>query len=172
MYTLTADEKATMVMVYTRDLFVRGEAVTKQSVRLNNWLRTEGMPEYIHLLRAQVIFLGGSAIKSASYPEIYVPTASVIGFHLAPPITDGVDYSEDEKNRAMLPVTALVGSFQFKGKLRISSQTGIGASLESSRSQWMSIYDVEVTNPNLPQMPVVSVPLILMNPKQVDFALE
>jgi hypothetical protein len=172
MYALTPDEKATLVMIYTQDMFVRGEVVTKETVRLNAWLRTEGMPEYMHLLRPQVIFFGGGSIKSASYPEIYVPTATVIGFHIAPPNAEGVDYAEDEKNRAMEPVTALVGSFFFKGKLRISAQTGIGSSLEASRSQWLSIYEVEVTCPYLPQMPAMNVELIIMNPKQVSFALE
>jgi hypothetical protein len=172
MYTLTPDEKASMVMIYTRDTFVRGEVVTRQTVRINSWLRTQGMPEYIHLLRPQVLIFGSNAIKSLSYAEIYVPTATVIGFHLVPPLTDDLDYEADEKNRAMQPVTVLVGSFHFKGKMRISSQTGIGPSLESSRLQWMSIYDVEVSNPYLPQMPVLTVPLILLNPKQVSFSLE
>ena len=172
MYTLAPDEKTTLVMVYTQDTFVRGEVVTKQTVRLNAWLRTEGMPEYLHMLRSQVIFFGGGSVKSGSYPEIYLPTSTVIGFHIAPPTTEGVDYGEDEKNRTMEPVTALVGSFFFKGKLRISSQTGIGATLESSRSQWMSIYEVEVTSPYLPQMPAMNVELIVINPKQVSFTLE
>jgi hypothetical protein len=171
MYTPTPDEKATLVMVYTQNLFVRGEVVTKQTVRLNSWLRTEGMPEYIHLLHAQVLAFG-SGIRSLSYPEIYVPTAMVIGFHLAPPTTEALDYDPDEKNRLMEPVVVLVGTFLFKGKLRISAQTGLGPSLESSRSPWLSIYEVEVSNPNLPQMPAISVPLILLNPKQVSFALE
>jgi hypothetical protein len=171
MYTLTPDEKATLVMAYTQNLFVRGEAVTKQTVRLNSWLRTQGMPEYIHMLRAQVLVFGGG-IKSLSYPEIYVPTASVIAFHLAPPTDEALDYDPEEKNRVMEPAMVLVGTFQFKGKLRVSAQTGLGSTLESSRSQWLSIYEVEVTNPNLPQMPAISVPMILMNPKQVSFALE
>ncbi len=172
MYTLTPDEKTSLVMIYTQNTFVRGEAVTKQTVRINSWLRTQGMPEYIHVLRAQVLVFGGGGIKSLSYPEVYVPTATVIGFHLAPPASEGVDYAEDEKNRAPESVVALVGTFQFKGKLRVSSQTGLGPSLESSRSQWLSIYDAEVSNPGLPQMPPLTVQLILLNPKQVTFVVE
>jgi hypothetical protein len=172
MYTPTADEKTTTVMAYTQNLFVRGDAVTKQTVRINSWLRTQGMPEYIYMLRAQVLVLGGAAPKSLSYPEVYLPTATVIGFHLAPPASEPLDYAEDEKNRTMAPVVALVGTFLFKGKLRVSAQTGLGPSLESSRSQWASIYDVEVTNPNLPQMPALAVPLILINPRQVTFVTE
>jgi hypothetical protein len=41
-----------------------------------------------------------------------------------------------------------------------------------ARSAWMSIYDVEVTNPYMPQMQIPRVPLILVNPKQVSLALE
>jgi hypothetical protein len=68
MYILRPDEKTTPVMLYTHDTLVRGEAVTKQNVlRLNIWLRTDGAPKYIHVLKAQVLVFGGSAAKALSY---------------------------------------------------------------------------------------------------------
>jgi hypothetical protein len=172
MYTLTPEEKTTPVMIYTHDTLVRGEVITKENVRVSSWLRTQGMPEFMHVLKAQVLYFGSGSIKSTTYPEIYVSTATIIGFHLLPPAQDPLDYTEDEKNRILEPVTAHVGSFLFKGKLRISSQTGLSTSLESGRAVWLSIYEVEVTNPYLPQMPPMHVNLILMNPKQVNFAIE
>jgi hypothetical protein len=172
MYTPTPDEKATKVMIYTQSSMVRGEAITKNNVRVSTWLRTPGMPEYIHLINCQVLLFGGGAVKSLNYPEMYTPTATVIGFHIMPPVVDPLDYEANEKNRTMVAVTALVGTFMFKGQVRISSQTGIAASIEASRTVWMSIYDADVTNLHLPQMPPMRVQMALFNPKQVSFGME
>lgn len=171
MYTPGSDEKLTPVMIYTADTLVRGEVVTKQNVlRVNIWLRTEGAPKYMHILRPQVLVFGGSPVKALTYSEIFFPTSQVIGFHTLPPTNEALDYEPNEMNRMMQPVTVKVGSFLMKAKIRISTQTDIGSSLEVARVSWMSIYDVEVTNPYLPQMPPIQVPMVLVSPLHVAFA--
>jgi hypothetical protein len=35
----------------------------------------------------------------------------------------------------------------------------------------MSMYDAEITNPSLPQMPAIQVPMLLLNPGKVTFGL-
>jgi hypothetical protein len=170
MITLASDEKSTLVMVYTQNALVRGEVISKQNVRISIWLRTDGAPRYFHVLNAQKVFFGGGTAKSSNHAEIYVPLETVIGFHIAPPAQEPMDYEEDEKNRAVEIVTAGVGTFIFKGKIRFSAQSGLNSSLEMTRS-WMSMYDVEITNPSLPQMPTMLVPMLLVNPSQVTFAL-
>jgi hypothetical protein len=172
MNTLAPGEKTTLVMVYTQNMLARGGVVTMENVRINTWLRTQGVPEYIHLVNPQVLIFGSGSVKTLTYSEIYVPVSMVIAFHPIPPADNPLDYDESEKNRVMLPITALVGTFLFKGKSRISSQTGFGTSIELAHSLWMSIYEVEVVNPYLPQMQPLHVPLILINPKQVSLALE
>lgn len=170
MYTLASDEKASAVMIYTQNMLVHGEAVTKQINRVSVWLRTEGAPEYMRLLKPDVITFYGSAVRRLSYTEMYMPTAQIIGFHLAPPAQDPLDYDENEKNRKMQPVTLLVGSFVFCGAIRISTLVDIGTSITSGRSVWMSIYDVKISNPQLPQMEV-EVPMLVVRSAQVGFAL-
>ena len=171
MYTPASDEKLTPVMLYTRNSLVRGEVVTKQNVlRVNIWLRTDGAPKYLHVLKPQVVVFGGTPVKPLTYAEIYYPTSQVIGFHTLPPTDEPLDYDPNEMNRMMQPVEALVGTFVMKGNIRISTQTDIGSSLEVARVAWMSIYDVEVTNPYLPQMPPLRVPMALVNPMQAAFA--
>jgi hypothetical protein len=170
MTTLASDEKSTLVMVYTQDALVRGEVVTKQSVRVSIWLRTEGAPHYFHLINAQKLFFGGGPVRSSNHAEIYVPVASSIAFHIAPPAHEPLDYEEGEKNRAVQLVTAGVGSFVFKGAVRYSSQTGFSSSLEMVKG-WLSMYETEITNPGLPQMPAILVPMLLANPSQVTFAV-
>jgi hypothetical protein len=171
MYSLASDEKAAGVMIYTQNSLVRGEVITKQQNRISVWLRTEGAPEYLHLLNPQVINLSGSSVKILGYPEMYLPTAQVIGFHLTPPAHDPMDYDESEKNRKMQPITALVGTFIFNGTIRISTQVDMGTSITSGRVVWMSLYDVKISNPYLPQMGEVQVPMLVVRPGQVGFAL-
>lgn len=171
MYTLASDEKASGVMIYTQNTLVCGEAVTKQSSRVSVWLRTEGASEFIHLLKPQVINLNGSAAMTHSFSEMYLPVAQVIGFHLTPPAHDPLDYDESEMNRKMQPIIVLVGSFVFNGTIRISTQVDLGTSITSGRTIWMSIYDVKITNPQLPQMRVVEVPMLVVRPGLASFAL-
>ena len=171
MYTLASDEKASGMMVYTQNTLIRGEAVTKQSNRVSVWLRTAGAPEYIHLLNPQVINMSGNAIRKLSFSEMYVPAIQIIGFHLTPPACDPPDFDETEKNRKMQPITVLAGTFAFSGAIRISTQVDLGTSITSGRATWMSIYDVKISNPLLPQMGELQVPMLLVRPGQVGFAL-
>lgn len=170
MYTLRPDEKTTPVMLYTQDTLVRGEAVTKQNVlRVNIWLRTDGVPRYIHILKAQMLVFGGGPVKALSYSELYFPASQVTAFHTLPPTEEPLDFEPDEVNRTMENVDVLVGTFVMKGKIRISTQTEAGVSLEVARVSWMSLYEAEITNPYLTQMPPLHVPMVLVNPEHVAF---
>jgi hypothetical protein len=172
MYTLAAGEKATLVLVYTENTLLRGEVVTTENIRVNTWLRTAGVPEFMHILKPQVLLFGSGGVKSLAYSEVYLPVPTIIAFHPVLPADNPLDYTEDEKNRLMVPVTALAGTFLFKGALRISTLSGLGTSIEQAHSSWTSIYEAEVTNPYLSQMPPMHVPMILVHPKQVSLALE
>jgi hypothetical protein len=68
-------------------------------------------------------------------------------------------------------IELLVGTFVMKAKIRISTQAELTTSLETARATWMSVYDVWVTNPYLPQMPALQVPMMLVNPNHVAFGL-
>lgn len=172
MYILRPDEMTSPVMLYTQHSVVRGEAVIKHNVpRLNIWMRTDGVPRYIHVLKAQVLIFGGNPVKALSYPELYFPASEVIGFHTLPPTDEPLDYDPNEADRRMEPVDLLVGTFVMKGKIRISTHTEVDTTLESARVSWMSVYDVSISNPYLPQMPVLQVPMVLVNPSHVAFGL-
>lgn len=172
MVNLSQDEKSTMVMVYTHNTLVRGEVVTKQGVRVSTWLRTQGVPEYLRLFNSTVLHFGSGVIKTLTYKEIFIPVSTLIAFHLAPPVNEPLDFDQSELNRVMVPVTALPGTFQFKGHLRISTKSELSASIELAHSAWLSIYNVDVMNPSMPQMQPVHVELILINPKQISLAVE
>ena len=170
MKPLESDEKIVPVMVYTQNMLVHGEYVAKEAVRVSILLRTQGVPNYLHLHKAHVIVFGGTPPKSLSYSEIFVPTPSVIAFHLVPPVQDVMDYDPTEANRTMQPMDMLVGTFQFKGHMRMSTQAEIGVSLEVMRISWLSIYNTQITNPYLPQFNL-QVPLLVISPTMVSMTL-
>ncbi len=172
MYTLKPDEKTTPVMLYTQQSVVRGEVVAKQNVhRVSIWLRTDGAPRYMHILKPQILVFGGGPVKALSYSEVFFPTSELIAFHIIPPTDEPLDYDPNEANRAMEPMDVLVGSFIMRGKIRISTQTEMGTSLEMARVSWMSLYEVAISNPNLPQMAVLQVPMVLVNPNRVAYTI-
>ena len=173
MYILRPDERTTPVMVYTQDALVRGEVVTTENVhRVNIWLRTDGAPKYMHILKPQVIVFGGSPVKPLSYSQLYFPTSQIIAFHTLPPTDEPLDFDFEETDRMMQTLDVLVGTFVMRGSIRISTHTELGTSLEVARVAWMSLYDVEVSNPYLPQMPALQTPMALVNPSHAAFGLE
>jgi len=170
MYILRPDEKTTPVMLYSQHNVVRGEAVVRQNVpRVNIWLRTDGAPRYIHVLKPQVLMFGGTPVKALSYSEIYFPTSQVIAFHTLPPAEEPLDYDPSEADRKMEVVELLVGTFVMKGNIRISTQTEVDNSLESARVSWMSVYDAWITNPYLQQMPALQAAMVLVNSAHISF---
>lgn len=166
-----ADEKLTTVIVYSHNSLVRGDVVTRQSVRVSIWLRTQGVPNYIHLFKPQVLTFAGATPKSISYQELFFPTPQVVGFHIAPPASEALDYEPNEMGRRMVDIAMTIGTFSVKAKARISSQTDFATSIDVARSTWMSIYEAEISNSILPQMGVMQVPMLLVRPEQVSFAL-
>lgn len=174
MYILKPDEKTTPVMLYTRDTLVSGEVVTKQNVlRVNIWLRSDGVPKYMHILKPHVVaFAGGSTPVTLTYSEIYFPVSQLVAFHTLPPTDEPLDYDSTEANRMMQEVDVLAGAFVMKGKIRVSTQTEIVQGLEVAGAAWMSLYDVEITNPYIAHMPMLQAPMALLKPSQVAFAVK
>jgi hypothetical protein len=169
MYTLGPEEKVSVVMAYTQTGLVRGELVTRESVRINSWFRTDSAPEYIHLHKPQWLQTTGGAVKSIAYNELLLPVPLIIGFHLAPPSDEPLDYIAREDNRVNKPITIIMGLFTVNGYIRLSAQTDLVNGLQISHSPWVSIYDSEISSPHLPQMPPLQIPMLLIRPVQVVF---
>ncbi len=170
MKPLAPDEKLVPVMIYTHNMLVHGEYVAKENVRVSILLRTQGVPNYLHVHNAHAIVFGGTPPKTLSFSEMFVPTPSAIAFHIVPPVQDIMDYDTSEANRIMQPMDLIVGTFLFKGHMRVSSQTEVNVSLEVMRTSWLSIYDTQITNPYLPQFNL-TVPLLVISPTQVSISL-
>jgi len=171
MYNLAPDEKATTVVVYSPNKLIHGDLVTKKEARVSIWLRMQDLPAYIHLLNAEVLLFGGATHKILTYAEYFFPTERIIGFHLAPPDTDTLDYDPDTPHRTILPVHMFMGAYMLKCKVRISTNADFATMLELSHMTWFSVYDADITNSFLPQLPAIHVPMLLVNPTQVSFGM-
>lgn len=157
-------------MVYTPAMLFRGELVTHENMRVSIWLRTQGVPNFIHLYKAHLIQLGGGASRAYAREEAFVPTSEVIGFHLAPPAQDPLDYDMTETNRKMELMHVLAGSFEIKAKIRVSTHTDLASNLDVMHATWLSLYDVEISNPLLPQLNIAT-PMMLARPGRVTISL-
>jgi hypothetical protein len=171
MYTLAPNEKTTPVIVYARSKLIQGDLVTKENVRVSIWLRMQELPNYVHLLKAKILFFGGSPPKALAYDEYYFPTERIIAFHLAPPASDALDYDSDASDRTLVDVNLILGEFMLKGKIRLSTRADFATGLEVSHMTWLSVYQAEITNPFQPQIPVIHTPMLLVNPKLVSFGI-
>ena len=169
MYTLGPEEKVSVVMAYTQTGLVRGELVTRDSLRIYTWFRTDSAPDFLHLHKPQWLQTSGGTFKSLTFDELLLPVPLVIGFHLAPPAQEPLDYNPKEDNRVNKRVTILMGLFVINGNVRISTQTDLVTSLQITHSPWVSIYDAEVSSPQLPQMPALQIPILLVRPVHVVF---
>jgi hypothetical protein len=169
MRALESDEKCVVVMAYTRTMLVRGGLIVQKSIRVSTWLRNQAISSFLHLVDSHALILSG-APKSITYSELYVPTNEIMVFHVAPPADEPPDFDTRELNQTPSPVTVVAGAFSIKGKIRISSQTGLGQSLETLRTPWISLYEVEITNPNISQFDI-QVPMVLVSSNIVSFGV-
>jgi hypothetical protein len=170
MYTLQSDEKVTPVMVYSSDKLIRGEVVSKASALVSRWLRTQGAPTYMHILKANVLSFSAGVPRVSNFDEVYFPTIECLAFHLTPPAADPLDYETTEQNRLMQPMTLIAGSFLLQGKLRVSGMTDLPTTMEGNRLPWLSFYEISISNPALPQMHL-TVPMALINAAHITYGI-
>ena len=143
--------KAMPVMVYTAQILAWGDIHIYESLRVSVILQSSTVPDYISLYSAKQINLDSGADSTpVSFPELHIPTPIIIAFHLMPSHTEPLDYDENEPNRKMEPILAQVGKFKFNAYARMSSQTNIKSYVEVARSEFISLYDLEIFQSNKP----------------------
>ena len=168
---LTPGNKSSTIMIYNQTHLVRGEVITPEVVRVSTWLRTQGAPEYIHIYNAHIFQQGisGSA-QSMSFSEYYFPTNLVSAYHLVPPAADPLDYDPSEPNRRVMPVKVLIGGFSLNGNLRMTINTSLSRFLNVDREPFISLYDIEISNPAIPAMGIIHVPFALVRNRSAIMA--
>lgn len=170
-YAAAADEKIVPVMAYTSTTLYIGEVIVKNLVRVSTWLRTNMAPDIIHLYRAKCLqIISGEGARPQAYPEIFLPTAQIIAFHILPPAKEQLDYDANEPNRRMEPATAIVGLFRMDGYLRIASKSDLAKFIELSKETFTGMYDVEIVHPGMPSLGVVRASYVMVRQANTAFA--
>jgi hypothetical protein len=155
---LADDEISTPVMAYSSSGLSWGQLITKKSLLPERILTGATVPDFITLNNAQTIVAEGNSLsKPNKYSELHVPYDDIIGFHLMPPREAQLDYDTSEPNRIMAPVTVQVGTFHFNSSFRISTQTTIQTMLGVTKSDFISVYDVDIHHPGNPNMKAIHV---------------
>ncbi|HEX9017644.1 MAG TPA: hypothetical protein VF806_00550 [Anaerolineaceae bacterium] len=170
-YTLSADEKAVQVMVYTASGLIWGDVVVKVLIRVSTWLKTNAAPDRVCLYNARAMTTMGGAGRPLHFREMHVALPQVLAFHMMPPAKDPVDYDVTEPNRKMLPVSVVVSSFRLDGCLRMAAQSSLAKFLEVTREAYLPVYDVKITNPNNPTFGTIQVPYAIVRQEQCLFTL-
>jgi hypothetical protein len=169
-YSVGSDEKAAQVMVYTTTSLIWGDVVVKEMIRVSTWLRTNAAPDRITIYNARVLVTTSpNAVKPSSFSEINIGVPAINAYHLAPPGKDPLDYDPTEPNRKMEPVSAILGTFQFKGNIRLSTNLDLRKHLEITREPYSALYDVEVTHLLIPTFGPINIPYVLVRQETALF---
>ncbi|GIV66235.1 MAG: hypothetical protein AB1457_01445 [Chloroflexota bacterium] len=157
------DEKVVPLMVYLPGKFLWGEVVVKEAIRVSTWLRTNVAPEVLTLFNAKMLFpAGGTKPKPISHTQLSIFANQIIAYHLIPPHQESPDFDPTEPNRIMEPVTLWVDTFRFDGHLRLSALSSVSKYLDVTREAFTSLYDVEISNPLLPDLGILKVPYLIV----------
>jgi hypothetical protein len=170
--TLASDEKVAAFMFYTANSICWGDVFLKSQIRASIWLRTQAAPENICVNNARFLITTTpqNPPKPVVIPEIHLPTHHILAYHLLPPAKDPLDYDPTEPNRAMVPVTIIVGSFRMDGNMRLSTRTSLATYIEVTRESFTPLYDVEIHNLVVPALGVVRVPYAQVRKQDILFA--
>jgi hypothetical protein len=165
------DEKVTPVMVYSKESLTWGNLVTKETMLASRLLIGAAIPDYLSLFDAQNMpTQGEKLIKPQKYNNYYIPVAQIIAYHLMPPVSEPYDFDVNEPNREMREILVHVGAFHFNAHLRISTQTTIQSFLDVSKSRFVSVYDLEITHPQNPQLSPIKVNMAVVRRDGVYFS--
>jgi hypothetical protein len=171
-YVVGKDEKSAPVMVYTVTGIVWGDVVVREQVRVSTWLRTNMAPDNVCIFNAKaLITTNNTTPKPIQLKEIHISLTQILAIHLIPPAQDPPDYDPTEPNRVMTPAAALVGTFRFDGKMRMSTVTNLAKYIEITRENFTGLYEVDISCPVMPALGTLKVPFVLVRQATTFFAL-
>ena len=153
---LNEGETLSGMMFYTADSIVWGKMPHHETLMPSRVLTGVTIPEILSLYDAQAMFVGMNFVaKPVKQAHMMIPTSTVLGYHLQPPTEDQIDYDPTEPNRRMAPVSLYIGPFLVKGSMRISEISSVKATLEAMKATYLSLYDLQVSQPHNPKMPPI-----------------
>lgn len=157
------DDKTIPVMIYSPQRIIWGNIISRKTIRVSTWLKTEMAPNFLTITDAQIMLYGaGQSIGKITLPLIHVQKEQIIAYHILPP-GDESPYYDNAPNRKMEPVTIIAGIFRFDGSLRMAEQSDLFTYLNVQKGHFLSIYDVTMTCPLLPSLTGIRIPFAMIN---------
>jgi hypothetical protein len=169
---ISPDDKIASVMLYFPRAIFWGDIAIRKQFRASTWLSTNAVPDILHLFNPKAIFEScTSSPKPSLLHELMIPNGSILAYHLVPPNFDPIDYDPTEQNMQMCPVDILFGSYQFSGKLRISTKHSLLTYLEITHVIYLCLYEVVIQNTFMPNLGIMKVPYALVRKEGALFNL-
>jgi hypothetical protein len=160
---LADDEKSSPVMAYMQDALCWGDVITKEKILVSRWLRTQAVPESISFYNARTIIPAtGATPTPLQFSELHIPTQEILAYHLIPPKQDPLDYDPKDPNSHLYPITTLVGKFRMDGYLYLSIHSNLARYLEIIHEDFTSLYNVEISCPQMPALGVMRASYVLI----------
>ncbi len=161
---LGPDDKTVPVMIYSPQRIIWGNIISRKTIRVSTWLKTEMAPNFLTITDAQIMLFGaGEIIGKMKFPLLHVQKEQIIAYHILSPADESPYFDENIPNRKMEPVTIIAGIYRFDGMLRMAEQTDIYSYLSVQKVNFISVFDVSMTCPLLPSLTGIRVPFAMVN---------
>ncbi len=161
-YIIKETETTVPAMAYTNMRLIWGKLVAPKVVRVPTWLKMTMVPELMTFVEAEMLVFGGGQPARLSAPEIHIPSAQILAFHVLPPTQFEPDYDPNEPNRTMKPVSALCNIYRFDGKRRLSTLGDFVSVVQASKETYAGLYDVTISHPTVPGLKAITVPFVML----------
>jgi hypothetical protein len=140
-YDIQPDERSTPVVVCTPRFMVWGDLVTKQAVRVENYLNILA-EDFVPVWDAKALYLaGGQDTEPLQRLVIHIKREEILAFfsphEQEPP-------PQETELRRYEPVSLLVGDFQIDAEMLKSPMTEISALLTVAKDPFLSFYRATV----------------------------
>jgi hypothetical protein len=163
-FTLAADEKATQVMIGTRDTLLWGNLVTKQQVRMSIYMNTLA-EDFVPLRETKALFLApAQQMAPIERPAVHVKQEEVLLFFA---MVDSEPLPDETETRRYAPIEAFIGSYRIEGKLLKSPVATIENMLLVSKSTYLPIYQATVRHVAKPWLGTFTSPRVHVRQDQM-----
>ena len=171
LYRLKPTDRLVPAMAYTDMCLIWGKIIAPEAVRVPTWLKVSLVPSHFSFVEVNMLTFGGSQPIRSTFPEMHLPTDSILAFHVLPPTEVEPDYDPEQKNMEMRKVTALANIYRFDGFRRISILGDTVAAIQSLSQTFSPLYDVTVSHPLAPAIKDLTVPYVLLRSAETKYVI-
>jgi hypothetical protein len=170
-YSPGPDEKIIPTIFYTSQRMIWGKLIARKIIRVCSLLQSDLAPKYLDLIDVQILLFGvGQNTKILKFDTLHIETDQINAYHILPPSDESPYFEENEPNRKMEPITALVGIYRFDCEIRIAQQSNLKTYLSVQKSTFLPVYNSTMSCPLLPGLKGVFAPMALIRHNNGIFA--